>query len=203
VTVRQASRKFLAPEVVQTSAMDCGPAALKCLLEGFGIPVSYGRLREACQTDVDGTSIDTIEVVANQLGIDAEQMMLPIDHLFLGDTSVKPALIVVRHPGGDTHFVIIWRQLGGWLQLMDPSIGRRWVRCGEFMSQIYRHETSVFAEDWRIWAGSNEFLGPLWERVVRIGAGGHSGEALRERASGSVRDRCRGAQSRFGCNAST
>ena len=77
------SRSLLAPEVVQTSAMDCGPAALKCLLEGFGIPVSYGRLREACQTDVDGTSIDTIEVVANQLGVAAEQMMLPIDHLFL------------------------------------------------------------------------------------------------------------------------
>lgn len=42
-------RRFFAPEVVQTSAMDCGPAALKCLLEGFGVPVSYGRLREACQ----------------------------------------------------------------------------------------------------------------------------------------------------------
>jgi ATP-binding cassette subfamily B protein len=30
--------------------MDCGPAALKCLLDGFGVSVSYGRLREACQT---------------------------------------------------------------------------------------------------------------------------------------------------------
>jgi len=57
-------RRFLVPEVVQTSAMDCGPAALKCLLDGFGIQVSYGRLREACQTDVDGTSIDTMEEVA-------------------------------------------------------------------------------------------------------------------------------------------
>jgi ABC-type bacteriocin/lantibiotic exporter with double-glycine peptidase domain len=47
--------RLLVPEVVQTSAMDCGPAALKCLLEGFGIPVSYGRLREACQSDVDGS----------------------------------------------------------------------------------------------------------------------------------------------------
>ena len=26
-------RRFLAPEVVQTSNMDCGPASLKCLLE--------------------------------------------------------------------------------------------------------------------------------------------------------------------------
>jgi ABC-type bacteriocin/lantibiotic exporter with double-glycine peptidase domain len=56
--------RLIVPEVVQTSAMDCGPAALTCLLEGFGISVSYGRLREACQTDVDGTSIDTIEEVA-------------------------------------------------------------------------------------------------------------------------------------------
>ena len=68
-------RRWLAPEVVQTSSMDCGPAALKCLLEGHGIPVSYGRLREACQTSVDGTSIDTIEAVANHLGLAAEQVL--------------------------------------------------------------------------------------------------------------------------------
>ena len=43
-------RRWLVPEVVQTSSMDCGPAALKCLMEGFYVPVSYGRLREACQT---------------------------------------------------------------------------------------------------------------------------------------------------------
>ena len=86
---------WFAAEVVQTSAMDCGPAALKCLLEGFGIPVSYGRLREACQTDVDGTSIDTLEEVAVQLGLDAEQVMVPVDHLLLPEAD-SPA----RHRGG-------------------------------------------------------------------------------------------------------
>ena len=40
-------RRFFVPEVVQTSAMDCGPASLKAMLEGFGVSVSYGRLREA------------------------------------------------------------------------------------------------------------------------------------------------------------
>src|SRR6185295_16127729 len=75
------ARRFLAPEVIQTSAMDCGPAALKCLLEGFGVSVSYGRLREACQTSVDGTSIDTLETLAQSLGLDAEQVMMPVDHL--------------------------------------------------------------------------------------------------------------------------
>jgi hypothetical protein len=36
------------------------PAALKCLLEGFGLPVSYDRLREACQTVVDEAAIHTV-----------------------------------------------------------------------------------------------------------------------------------------------
>jgi hypothetical protein len=54
-------RRLILPEVVQTLAMDCGPAVLACLLQGFGIPAEYGRLREACQTDVDGTSIGTID----------------------------------------------------------------------------------------------------------------------------------------------
>ena len=77
-----AARLFV-PEVVQSSVMDCGPAALKCLCEGFGIQVGYGRLREACQTDVDGTSIDALEAVAVSLGLDAEQVMLPRDHLLV------------------------------------------------------------------------------------------------------------------------
>ena len=99
-------RHLLVPEVVQTSAMDCGPASLKCLLEGFGISASYGRLREACQTDVDGTSIDTMEEVAVQLGLDAEQIMVPVDHLLLPEARVLPALVVVRLPNGITHFVV-------------------------------------------------------------------------------------------------
>jgi ATP-binding cassette subfamily B protein len=48
MTASRPRRRWLVPEVVQTSAMDCGPAVLKALLEGFGIPISYGRLREAC-----------------------------------------------------------------------------------------------------------------------------------------------------------
>src|ERR687886_2677426 len=101
-------RRLFVPEVVQTSAMDCGPASLKCLLEGFHINASYGRLREACQTDVDGTSIDTMEEVAVQLGLEAEQVLLPVDHLLVPEARALPALLVVRQPNNLTHFVIIW-----------------------------------------------------------------------------------------------
>lgn len=164
------SRSWFAPEVVQTSAMDCGPAALKCLLEGFGIPASYGRLREACQTEVDGTSIDTLEKVTNDLGVVAEQRMLPADHVFLVESACLPAVVVVRHGSGATHFVVVWRHVGPWLQIMDPAVGRRWVKAAEFTDTLFRHETSTLSREWRDWAGSDDFRAPLQARIAALGA---------------------------------
>lgn len=162
-------RHLLAPEVVQTSAMDCGPAALKCLFEGFGIPVSYGRLREACQTDVDGTSIDTLEEIARQLGLEAEQVILPLDHLLLAESAALPALVVVRLPSGFTHFVVVWRRHGPWVQVMDPGSGRRWLSGAQLLRDLYIHELRVPAVDWYAWARSNAFLAPLTRRLADLG----------------------------------
>jgi ABC-type bacteriocin/lantibiotic exporter with double-glycine peptidase domain len=174
---KEARRSLLAPEVVQTSAMDCGPAALKCLLGGFGVQVSYGRLREACQTDVDGTSIDTLEVVAGQLGLDAEQVMIPPDHLVIPEARALPALVVVRLPNGFTHFVVVWRRHGGWVQVMDPATGRRWVRWSRLRDELFVHTFPVPAAGWREWAASDDFVRPLSRRLAALGAG-REGEAL-------------------------
>ncbi len=167
-------RHFLVPEAVQASAMDCGPASLKSLLEGFGIHASYGRLREACQTDVDGTSIDTMEEVARQLGLDAEQIMLPRDHLLLPEAAALPAIVVVVLPSGITHFVVVWRRHGGLLQLMDPAIGRRWVTCQRFLEDVYIGKTVVPAAGWREWAGSEPSLDAMRHRLKQIGIRGRS-----------------------------
>src|SRR5688572_24569053 len=113
--------RWLVSEVVQTSAMDCGPAALMALLDGFGITVNFESLRERCQTEVDGTSIDDLEIIAKRLGLDAEQTMLPID--YLDETEgVMPAILVARQPSGLLHFVVLWNSIGPWIQVMDPSV---------------------------------------------------------------------------------
>jgi ATP-binding cassette subfamily B protein len=161
--------RLLAPEVVQTSTMDCGPATLKCLLEGFGIPVSYGRLREACQTDVDGTSIDTLEEVAILLGLEAEQTMAPADHLLLPEARLLPAIVVVQLPDGNTHFLLAWRRHGPFLQVMDPATGRRWPTCQRFLDELYIHHHPFPAEAWREWADTESFLGPLRKRLSNLG----------------------------------
>lgn len=163
------ARRYFADEVVQSSAMDCGPATLKSLLGGFGIQVSYGRLREACQTDVDGTSIDTIEALANQLGLQAEQVMLPADFLDIPEAAALPAIAVFRQPHGDTHFVVLWRRHGPLVQIMDPASGRRWLTWQELRSQLYQHETEVPLTVWQEWVTSDGFRAVLRARLRRLG----------------------------------
>jgi ATP-binding cassette subfamily B protein len=153
--------------------MDCGPAALKCLLEGFGVRISYGRLREACQTDVDGTSIDTMEEAARHLGLDANQIMVPADHLLLPEAKALPALVVVRLPSGAPHFVVVWRRHGPILQLMDPATGRRWLTSTRFLQELFIHSHKVPAEAWREWAGSESFLILLRARLRSVGIPAH------------------------------
>lgn len=162
-------RAFLIPEVVQTSEMDCGPAALKALLDGHDIPVSYGRLREACQTDVDGTSIDVLEDVANQLGLEAEQIIIPTDHIFLSESSTLPAIVIIRLPEGATHFIVIWRRVGNFIQVMDPGTGRRWTTARDILDQLYVHTMPVDRDAWWSWAQSDGFCLPLQERIQLLG----------------------------------
>ena len=164
--------RFVVPEVVQTSGMDCGPASLKCLLEGFGVPVSYGRLREACQTDVDGTSIDTMEEIAVQLGLEAAQVIVPPDHVLLDDAALLPAIVVVRLPNGYTHFVVAWRSVFGRVQLMDPATGRRWPTRDSFLRDLHLHRMVVSGSAWADHARSASFLGPLRTRLGRLGGSG-------------------------------
>ncbi|MCB1682911.1 MAG: cysteine peptidase family C39 domain-containing protein [Pseudomonadales bacterium] len=157
------------PEVIQSSAMDCGPAALAAVLKGFGRPVSYPRLRETCQTDVDGTSIDLLEALAMRFGLAAEQIMLPTDCLFLKASPSLPCIAVIVLPNGLTHFVVVWREWLGFVQIMDPARGRSWMRKDRFITTLYQHQIQVPAEDWQEYARSSEFLAALNERLQLIG----------------------------------
>lgn len=178
-------RHWFATEVVQTSSMDCGPAALKSLLEGFGLSVSYGRLREACQTDVDGTSIDSLESVASDAGLDAEQIMVPIDHVLLSSAYALPAIAVVRSGVGGTHFAVVWRAHSRLVQMMDPARGRLWTSPRRFIEQLIQHTHVVEKAAWHTWARSNEFLRPLAERMHDTGVSRANAEEIIRRAQES------------------
>jgi ABC-type bacteriocin/lantibiotic exporter with double-glycine peptidase domain len=157
------------PEVVQTSATDCGPAAMKSVFAGMGVQIDYRRLREACQTDVDGSSIDQMENLAKQLGLDAQQMMLPQDNVFLPEAKALPSIIITVTPGGRPHFVVLWRRVGRFVQVMDPASGRNWVTLKSVLERLLVHTANVPAAGWRGWAGGEEATGALRHRLRDLG----------------------------------
>ncbi|MBL9005483.1 MAG: ATP-binding cassette domain-containing protein [Myxococcales bacterium] len=165
----QGGRRFLIPEVIQTSSMDCGPAALSALLNGLGIGASYGRLREACQTEVDGTSIDTLQDMAARLGLVAEQMVIPGDHILLDVRKNLPAIAVVRHENGVPHFVVCWRLDGEFVQVMDPATGRHWQHSARFLQRLFVHTQPVPVAAIRKWLGGNAFTRALTTRMRQLG----------------------------------
>ena len=178
------SKRRLVPEVVQSSAMDCGPAALKAYVEGHGVSVSYERLREACQTDVDGTSIETLQAIAGELGVPVEQVLLPKDLVLLEEAGSLPCIAVTRLPNGNTHFPIIWSLAAGVAQVMDPASGRRWMTRGQLLHELHEHTMSVPAEDWREWAGSEQGRSLVASQLASLGIGKEPTGTLIESAAG-------------------
>jgi len=113
-----------------------------------------------------------LEAVAVSLGLDAEQVMLPRDHLPVPQAKALPALVVVRQPDGNTHFVVVWRRHGRWLQVMDPGVGRRWITQQRFLNELYTHVIAVDADSYRGWAASSESLDVLRAQLEQLGLRG-------------------------------
>ncbi|MBD0325618.1 MAG: ATP-binding cassette domain-containing protein, partial [Pyrinomonadaceae bacterium] len=110
-----------------------------------------------------------LEEVANQLGLEADQIMVPVEHVLLAEAEALPALIVIRLPNNNTHFVVAWRRVGQLVQIMDPGTGRRWTTARQFLQGLYVHTMQVPADGWREWGGSEEFLRPLRKRLAETG----------------------------------
>lgn len=169
-------RRWLVPEAIQTSSTDCGPAVLQALLRGHGVEASYQRLREACATDVDGTSFDTLEELAEQLGFEVDKALLPVDHLLFRGHDALPAIVVMRLPSGMAHFVLAWRRHGPWIQLMDPGGGRRFMRVERFLAEVYTHAMPMPSNRWRAWIeGQPSFHQVLRTKLRRLGVPRASG----------------------------
>ncbi|MGK3964591.1 ATP-binding cassette domain-containing protein [Sorangium sp. So ce118] len=175
-------RAFLVPEVLQTSLMDCGPAALKAVLQGFGVDVHYEWLRDRCQTDVDGTSIDALAALGQELGLATAEMVVPHDSFLLPEADCLPAIVVKRGAGDTLHFVVVWRRLGPFVQILDPGSGRRWVHGERFMEDMPHFPIPISIERWRRWVSSEDSLGPLRAKLRALGVSGAGGEALIRRA---------------------
>lgn len=107
-----------AGEVVrQQGRSDCGPAALKMILDHHGITgTTLAELEVATGTGPDGTSMLALKRTAERRGLASQGLRLPVERL---EGILMPA---IAHVHGD-HFVVI-RSAGEDLVIDDPSLGR-------------------------------------------------------------------------------
>ncbi len=164
-------RKRLVPVVMQASALDCGPAALQALLGGYGVAADRQRLRRQCAVGRDGSSTDVLEQVARRYGLEARQVLVPVDHVLQPEAQTLPAVAVVRQGPHLTHFVVLWRSGYGRTQVMDPARGRRWPPASRLLEHLYVHRAEVPAAAWRAWAATDDFTAPLAARLAALGIG--------------------------------
>ena len=86
--------------------------------------------------------------VPYRIGQGASMVMVPADQVMLPGVQASPAIVVMRQADRSAHFVVVWRRVGRWVQLMDPAAGRRWVRVRDFIDGLYRHRMPVPEADW-------------------------------------------------------
>ncbi len=176
------SRSFLVPEVIQTSLMDCGPAALAAALRGFGIDADYDELRERCQTHVDGTSIDALAALGRERGLECREVLAARDTLLLPELAALPAIVLTRLPGGLLHFVLVWRVVGPLVQILDPSGGRAWVSKRTLLARICDVALPLSAARFHRWMGSARGVAVLRARMDELGVPRERGRELVARA---------------------
>lgn len=178
------ARRLLPPAVLQNGAADCGPAVLASALAGFGMPAPFAEMRARLGSDQEGTSIGELERVARELGLDAEEAMLPAEHLLTG-TLALPAIAVVLLEDRRTHFVLVWRRWGRFFLVHDPARGRGLESAADLGARLLHHEHGVPAAAWREWAGGAEFRGELERRLRSSGLSRRDTERLLARALAS------------------
>ena len=94
-------RRLIVPEVVQTSAMDCGPASLKCLLEGFPW-TQYGAISATVASVASEVRDGRVRV---ELALRPNLASpIPLQHGLPGTVEVEvdrvsPAILVLRTAG--------------------------------------------------------------------------------------------------------
>lgn len=84
-----------------------------------------------------------------------------------------------------THFVVVWRAHGRFVQVMDPGVGRRWMPREQLIGELYLHTATVPASAWREWVESDSFLNSLRRRMRDLGL---SKDEIEERIKSALSD---------------
>ena len=122
--------------LLQTRTMNCGPAALKMVLDGLGIDRELTDIETMIGLDETGSSLLNLMKYAESQGVHVEAWRLNMDDL---EDRPLPAIVFIE---GDHFAVLDQIDQHGEVILRDPAIGRLRMSKGTF-ERIWGGETLI------------------------------------------------------------
>ncbi len=113
------------PELIQTSAVECGAACLAMILGYYGRKTSIAEIRESCGVGRDGLSALRMVQAARSYGLRVRTISLRVnDFRFVH----LPAIIHWQF----NHFLVLERWSPSFVDVVDPASGRKRLTAQEF-----------------------------------------------------------------------
>ena len=126
--------------VMQDKSNNCGPAALKMVLERHGKVISLRELEKSVSAREGGWSMKALTEIAEQQGIRATGWMLSVEDL---RGRPLPAILFVEN----RHFVVVDSvDGGGFCFVRDPALGRLKLHR-KALNKIWTGKALVFREN--------------------------------------------------------
>ncbi len=119
----------------QTELAECGLATLAMVANFYGMDLDLGALRRRFQPSLRGASLKSLIAMADQLGLAARAVKLPLEKL--GDLHLPAVLHWDMN-----HYVVLERVQGGKALIHNPEGNSRWL----LLNEVSDHFTGVALE---------------------------------------------------------
>ena len=124
-------------KVRQHDNTDCAAACVASVCAHYGLRLPLLRIREACGTGPDGTSLQGIIDACGRLGMDAAGLRAKEKHITDLQEAVKPVILHLRKKNGWLHYVVLYALDDSTATVMDPEDG-----------EIHRMSPADLEEEW-------------------------------------------------------
>lgn len=169
-TGRQPSRqrRFFLPLVDTDVTFPYSLAILKAVILGYHAPITNDALLQAMDGIEPIDSPTGLQQIAQRVGVELEQTLLPADHLYLADA--LPALVMMRPISEEPpHWAVVWQRVGSFYQVIDPKLGRLWLNANRLLTEVSSESLELSSDEWHAVATTASSRQFLEERLTVLG----------------------------------
>lgn len=125
--------------VLQSKRNNCGPSALKMILDHHHIPSSVEEIERLVDLRENGSSMLALKRTAISKGLKTDGWKLSFE-----DFSLRPfpSLVYIRND----HFAVADSVVGDTIFIRDPAVGRLKMKKRKFL-HVWRGETLIFSKN--------------------------------------------------------